>query len=107
MYDDPRGSQVYDDPRGSQVYDDPRLGTPTAMTTPNPEGSPVKDPADWATGDEPATASQLSYLETLAQDSGSEVPTDVTKAQASQLIDELQNKSPRVSGIDSPDRSAD
>jgi hypothetical protein len=49
----------------------------------------------------PQTPSQLSYLETLAQDTGAEVPRDVTKAQATQLIDELRNRSPRVSGDDS------
>ena len=58
----------------------------------------AKDPADWVTGDEPATASQLSYLQTLGQDSGAEVPEQLTKADASQLIDELQSKSPRVDG---------
>ena len=56
----------------------------------------AKDPADWATGDEPATAAQLSYLTTLAHDSGREVPPEATKAQASQLIDELRSASPRV-----------
>jgi hypothetical protein len=64
------------------------------------ETSPVKDPDDWATGDEPATAAQMSYLTTLARDSGREIPQDVSKAQASQLIDELQQQSPRVSGAD-------
>jgi hypothetical protein len=56
----------------------------------------AKDPSDWATGDEPATAAQMSYLSTLAHDSGRDVPRDVTKAQASQLIDELRQASPRV-----------
>jgi hypothetical protein len=56
----------------------------------------AKDPADWVTGDEPATASQLSYLHTLAQDSGTDVPDELSKADASQLIDDLQDKSPRL-----------
>ena len=60
-------------------------------------GNVQKDPDTWVTGDEPATPSQLSYLETLAQDSGTEVPGDLTKARASELIDELQQKSPRLS----------
>ena len=60
----------------------------------------AKDPAEWATGDEPATAAQRSYLGTLARDSGRDIPEDLTKAQASQLIDELQQSSPRVSGDD-------
>jgi hypothetical protein len=58
--------------------------------------SAVKDPSDWATGDEPATAAQMSYLTTLARDSGSDVPEQLSKAQASQLIDELRGASPRV-----------
>jgi len=56
----------------------------------------AKDPEDWVTGGEPATASQLSYLSTLAQDSGAEVPEQLSKADASKLIDELQDRSPRV-----------
>ena len=79
------------------------MGTPGAMTNDATEpgaGSPAKDPEDWATGDEPATAAQLSYLETLAQDTGREVPGDLTKARASQLIDELRGESPRVAGQD-------
>ena len=56
-----------------------------------------KDPDDWKTGDEPATAAQLSYLETLAQDTGQEKPADdLTKAEASKLIDDLRHRSPRV-----------
>jgi Protein of unknown function (DUF3072) len=56
----------------------------------------AKDPADWVTGDEPATGAQRSYLQTLATDSGADVPEDISKADASRLIDELQDKSPRV-----------
>jgi hypothetical protein len=48
------------------------------------------------TGDEPATGSQLSYLHTLSRDSGTEVPEQLSKADASQLIDELQDRSPRL-----------
>ena len=55
-----------------------------------------KDPDDWATGDEPATASQRSYLETLAQDTGRDIDEDLSKADASKLIDELRAQSPRV-----------
>jgi hypothetical protein len=55
-----------------------------------------KDPDDWKTGDEPMTAAQRSYIETLAQDTGAEVDENLTKAEASKLIDELREKSPRV-----------
>ena len=56
----------------------------------------AKDPENWTTGDEPATAAQRSYLETLATETGSEVPEDLTKADASKLIDHLRSESPRV-----------
>jgi hypothetical protein len=56
---------------------------------------PSKDPADWTTGDEPITGPQRSYLGTLAQEAGEEVPDDLTKAEASRLIEELQQKTGR------------
>jgi hypothetical protein len=55
-----------------------------------------KDPDQWVTGDEPATGPQRSYLETLAREAGEEVPADLSKADASKKIDELQDKSDRV-----------
>lgn len=60
--------------------------------------TPEKDPSDWVTGDEPATGPQKSYLETLAREAGEDVPDDITKADASKKIDELQDKSDRVDG---------
>ncbi|HST66299.1 MAG TPA: DUF3072 domain-containing protein [Mycobacteriales bacterium] len=54
-----------------------------------------KDPADWTTGDEPMTGPQRSYLHTLAQEAKEEVPDDLTKAQASELIDRLQQETGR------------
>lgn len=51
-----------------------------------------KDPADWVTGDEPATGAQESYVHTLARQAGEEVPDDLTKAEASQKIDELRDE---------------
>jgi hypothetical protein len=67
------------------------------MSTDQSDSTPAKDPEDWATGDEPATAAQRSYLDTLAQDSDTEVPAELSKADASKLIDDLQDQSPRVS----------
>jgi hypothetical protein len=58
----------------------------------------AKDPERWVTGDEPATAAQLSYLQTLATESDAEVPAELSKADASRLIDQLQDRSPRVEG---------
>jgi hypothetical protein len=49
-----------------------------------------KDPSDWVTGGEPATGAQKSYLETLTRSTDEDVPEDLTKAEASQKIDELK-----------------
>jgi hypothetical protein len=49
-----------------------------------------KDPGDWTTGDEPMTGPQRSYLGTLAREANEEVPEELTKAQASEMIDRLQ-----------------
>ena len=54
-----------------------------------------KDPDDWKTGDEPMTGAQASYLETLAQEAGEDVPDGLTKAEASKRIDDLQEKTGR------------
>ena len=62
------------------------------------DAAAAKDPDNWTTGDEPATAAQRSYLETLATETGAQVPEDLTKADASKLIDDLRGQSPRVDG---------
>src|SRR5690349_1591095 len=55
-----------------------------------------KDPDDWVTGDEPMTGPQQSYLHTLAQQAGVEPPPDdLSKADASKAIEELQDKAGR------------
>jgi len=56
-----------------------------------------RDPDEWKTGDEPMTAAQRSYLETLAREAGEDFNEDLTKAEASKRIDELREKSPRLS----------
>lgn len=55
----------------------------------------IKDPADWTTGNEPATGAQKSYLNTLASEAGEEVNDELTKAEASEKIEELQEKTGR------------
>jgi hypothetical protein len=60
-----------------------------------PEHNPEKAPSDWVTGDQPSTGPQESYLGTLAQEAGEEVPSDLTKAQASEEIDRLQRETGR------------
>lgn len=55
----------------------------------------IKDPADWVTGDEPWTAAQASYLQTLSREAGAQVPEEMTKADAAKLIEELQERTGR------------
>ena len=59
--------------------------------TPRPE----KDPEDWATGDEPMTGPQASYLRTLCQEAGEDFDENLSKAEASRLIEELQQRTGR------------
>ena len=74
------------------------------MTTndlPAQSQNPVKDPEDWTTGDEPMTGPQASYLQTLLQQAGrpeSDLDPKLTKAQASELIDQLQQETGRGAG---------
>lgn len=57
---------------------------------------PLRAPEDWKTGDEPITTAQKSYVETLATEAGEVVDTgELTKADASKVIDELQEKTGR------------
>jgi hypothetical protein len=60
-----------------------------------PDPSRIKDPDDWTTGEEPMTGAQESYLHTLATEAGETVESDLTKAEASKRIDELQDKTGR------------
>jgi hypothetical protein len=55
-----------------------------------------RDPDEWKTGDEPMTAAQRSYLETLCREAGEEFEPTLTKAEASKRIDELRGRSPRL-----------
>lgn len=54
-----------------------------------------KDPDRWVTGDQPMTGAQRSYLKTLAEEAHEEVDGDLTKAEASKRIDELQAETGR------------
>ncbi len=55
----------------------------------------IKDPDEWTTGDEPMTGAQKSYLKTLSDEAGEELDENLTKADASKRIDELQQKTGR------------
>lgn len=61
----------------------------------SPMQDPVKDPADWTTGDEQMTGPQRSYLQTLCREGKEEFNESWTKAEASKKIDELQEKTGR------------
>lgn len=52
-----------------------------------------KDPKDWVSGDDPMTGAQESYLKTLAEQAHESPPADeLTKAEASELIDKMRQK---------------
>jgi hypothetical protein len=55
----------------------------------------IKNPEEWTTGDEPMTGAQDSYLHTLAREAGKDVPENLTKAEASEQIEELQQETGR------------
>jgi hypothetical protein len=55
----------------------------------------VKDPDEWTTGDEKMTGAQSSYLKTLSDEAGEEFDENLTKAEASKRIEELQQKTGR------------
>lgn len=71
-----------------------RLGMSEDITQ-APQENPTKDTSQWVTGDEPMTGAQRSYLHALAQEAGAEVSDDLTKAQASEMIDDLQQQTGR------------
>jgi hypothetical protein len=58
-------------------------------------GNMEKDPDDWVTGDEPMTGAQRSYLKTLSEEAHVDFDEQLTKAEASRRIDELQQKTGR------------
>lgn len=60
-----------------------------------PKSNTVKDPDEWTTGAEPMTGAQQSYLKTLSDEAGEELDENLTKAEASKKIDELQHKTGR------------
>jgi Protein of unknown function (DUF3072) len=62
----------------------------------------VKDPDEWTTGDEPMTGAQRSYLKTLSDQAGEAFDENLTKAQASKRIDELQARTGRSGGTNQP-----
>jgi Protein of unknown function (DUF3072) len=70
----------------TQVSEDPKQ---------HPVGNAVKDPDHWVTGDEPMTDAQASYLQTLSEEAGEQFDPELSKADASKKIDDLQEKTGR------------
>ena len=54
-----------------------------------------KNPDEWVTGAEAMTGAQKSYLKTLSDEAGEEFNENLSKAEASKRIDELQHKTGR------------
>jgi Protein of unknown function (DUF3072) len=61
----------------------------------NDNQAAIKSPDDWKTGDEPETAAQRSYLETLSREAGEEPPQRLTKAEAAKHIEQLRERTGR------------
>ena len=66
-----------------------------SSATEEQQSNMIKDPDEWKTGDEDMTGAQRSYLQTLADEAGEEVDLNLTKAEASKRIEELQQKTGR------------
>ena len=72
------------------------MDNPKKLAADDPNtGNLQKDPDDWVTGDEPMTMAQASYLKTLCEEAGEQFDSELTKADASKRIDELQAKTGR------------
>jgi hypothetical protein len=67
----------------------------SAEQEPEQNSNTVKNPDEWTTGAEPMTGAQQSYLKTLSDEAGEELDENLTKAEASKKIDELQHKTGR------------
>lgn len=70
------------------------------------EGNMKKDPDDWVTGEEPMTGAQRSYLKTLSEEAKEPFDENLTKAEASRRIDELQAVTGRHPPSQKPEREA-
>lgn len=70
----------------------------TGDTDPAEYSNQSKNPRDWVTGDEPMTGAQASYLKTLCEEAGAPFDEGLSKAAASERIDQLKSEVPRTSG---------
>ena len=73
-----------------------QASTPATSTTAtsselSTDGNTQKDLSTWTTGDEKMTGAQQSYLKTLSEEAKQPFDGNLTKADASKRIDELQH----------------
>lgn len=70
---------------------------PSANPKTNPASNAERIPRDWATGDNPMTGAQASYLKTLSEEAhdAEAFGPELTKAEASLKIDELKQHTGR------------
>jgi hypothetical protein len=69
--------------------------SPDRTSGSKPANNTEKNPDEWTTGDETMTGAQASYLKTLCEEAGEPFDPDLSKADASKRIDELQAKTGR------------
>lgn len=69
----------------------PYIPQPDPSATSNAE----KDPDEWITGAESMTGAQKSYLKTLSDEAKEDFDENLSKAEASKKIEELQKKTGR------------
>ena len=74
------------------------MGTNSKVEPSGKASNLEKDPEEWTTAGERMTDAQASYLKTLCEEAGEPFRGDLTKAEASEMIDKLQKKTDRGAG---------
>lgn len=87
----PQDNSITNSQQGNAATNQNDEQQPTA----NLNSNTVKNPDEWTTGNEPMTGAQRSYLKTLSDEAKEEFNENLTKAEASKRIDELQHKTSR------------
>lgn len=71
------------------------MGTDSKVEPSGKSSNLEKDPEDWTTAEESMTDAQASYLKTLCEEAGKPFRSNLTKAEASKMIDQLQEETGR------------
>ncbi len=79
----------------TDINDEDENITPTNNSNLGTNSNAEKNPDEWVTGAEPMTGAQKSYLKTLSDEAGEEFNENLSQAEASKRIDELQHKTGR------------